>query len=162
METSPHAPAWRVIAWMCAAHVASMTGFAAYSTLLPRLQDEWGLNNSQAGFISGAFFAGYMAAVPLLTSLTDRVDARRVYFVSSVVAAAALAGMALLAEGLVSASLMQLAAGAGNAGTYMPGLRALPHNASGGGAQSRAGSFYTPGVALGATPAIPRLGLHSH
>ena len=96
METSPHAPAWRVIAWMCAAHVASMTGFAAYSTLLPRLQDEWGLNNSQAGFISGAFFAGYMAAVPLLTSLTDRVDARRVYFVSSVVAAAALAGMACL------------------------------------------------------------------
>ena len=72
-------PAWRVIAWMCAAHVASMTGFAAYSTLLPRLQEEWGLNNSQAGFISGAFFAGYMAAVPLLTSLTDRVDARRVY-----------------------------------------------------------------------------------
>ncbi|HEY6721259.1 MAG TPA: MFS transporter, partial [Burkholderiales bacterium] len=86
METSPHAPAWRVIAWMCAAHVASMLGFSAYATLLPRLQDEWGMNNSQAGFISGMFFAGYMAAVPLLTSLTDRVDARRVYLVSSVAA----------------------------------------------------------------------------
>src|SRR3979490_1924330 len=114
-------PAWRVIAWMCAAHVASMTGFAAYSTLLPKLQDEWGLKNSQAGFISGALFAGYMAAVPLLTSLTDRVDARRVYFVSSVVAAAALAGMAVFAEGLVSASLMQLAAGAGNPAPPTPG-----------------------------------------
>src|SRR5260221_3835108 len=108
METSPHAPAWRVIAWMCAAHVASMTGFAAYSTLLPRLQGEWGLNNSQAGFISGAFFAGYMAAVPLLTSLTDRVDARRVYFVSSVVAAGAPAGMALPSGRPVSGSLMPL------------------------------------------------------
>src|SRR5712675_1320987 len=154
METSPHAPAWRVIAWMCAAHVASMTGFAAYSTLLPKLQDEWGLNNSQAGFISGAFFAGYMAAVPLLTSLTDRVDARRVYFVSSVVAAAALAGMAVCAEGLVSASLMQLAAGAGIAGTYMPGLRALTDNVSGAGAQSRAVSFYTAVFGLGTSLSI--------
>src|SRR5947209_20079276 len=110
-------PAWRVIAWMCAAHVASMAGFSTYATLLPGLQNEWGLNNSQAGFISGAFFAGYIAAVPLLTRLTDRVDARRVYLVSSVVAAAALAGMALFANGLLSASIPQLAAGGGVAWT---------------------------------------------
>src|SRR5258706_5597213 len=121
----------RAIAWMCAAHVASMTGFAAYSTLLPRLQDEWGLNNSQAGFVSGAFFAGYMAAVPLLTSLTDRVDARRVYLVSSAVAAAALAGMALLAEGLVSGPLMQLPPRAGSRAPYLPGLRRLTGHALG-------------------------------
>jgi len=57
-----HARAWRVIAWMCAAHVASMAGFSTYATLLPRLQHAWSLNNSQAGFISGAFFAGYMAS----------------------------------------------------------------------------------------------------
>jgi MFS family permease len=139
---------------MCAAHVASMTGFAAYSTLLPRLQDEWGLNNSQAGFISGAFFAGYMAAVPLLTSLTDRVDARRVYVVSSVVAAVALAGMGLFAEGLLSASFLQLAVGAGIAGTYMPGLRALTDNVSGTGAQSRAVSFYTAVFGLGTSLSI--------
>ncbi len=139
---------------MCAAHVTSMAGFSTYATLLPRLQDEWDLNNSQAGFISGAFFAGYMAAVPLLTSLTDRVDARRVYLVSSVVAAAALAGMALFAKGLVSASLLQLAAGAGIAGTYMPGLRALTDNVSGTGAQSRAVSFYTAVFGLGTSLSI--------
>src|SRR5438046_4299906 len=134
---------------MCAAHVASMAGFSTYATLLPRLQHAWSLNNSQAGFISGAFFAGYMAAVPLLTSLTDRVDARRVYLVSSVVAAAALAGMAAFANGLVSASLFQIGAGAGIAGTYMPGLRALTDNVSGTGAQSRAVSFYTAVFGLG-------------
>src|SRR3989449_8225361 len=149
-----HARAWRVIAWMCAAHVTSMAGFSTYATLLPRLQHAWSLNNSQAGFISGAFFAGYMAAVPLLTSLTDRVDARRVYLVSSVVAAAALAGMALLANGLVSASLFQIAAGAGIAGTYMPGLRALTDNVSGTGAQSRAVSFYTAVFGLGTSLSI--------
>src|SRR5256885_14948738 len=139
---------------MCAAHVASMAGFSTYATLLPGLQHEWSLNNSQAGFISGAFFAGYMAAVPLLTSLTDRVDARRVYFVSSVVAAAALAGMALLAQGLVSASLMQLAAGAGIARPFIPGARALPHHGSGAGAPRRAGPLFTAGFRPGAGLAV--------
>jgi MFS family permease len=111
----------RVIAWMCATHVVSMVGFATYATLLPRLQDEWGINNTQAGLIGGMFFAGYMAAVPVLTSLTDRLDARRIYFASCVVAAAGLAAFAFLAQGVNSASLAQLAVGAGIAGTYMPG-----------------------------------------
>jgi len=147
-------PAWRVIAWMCAAHVASMSGFSVYATLLPRLQDEWGMNNSEAGFVSGMFFAGYMAAVPLLTSLTDRVDARRVYLVSSFVAAVALAGFALFVEGVKSAALLQLAAGAGIAGTYMPGLRALTDNVEGARGQSRAVAFYTAFFGLGSSLSI--------
>jgi len=154
METSPRVPAWRVIAWMCAAHVASMTGFSVYATLLPSLQDEWGMNNSQAGFISGMFFAGYMAAVPLLTSLTDRVDARRIYLVSSLVATGALAGFAFLVEGVKSAALLQLAAGAGIAGTYMPGLRALTDNVGGTRAQSRSVAFYTAVFGLGTSLSI--------
>ena len=139
---------------MCAAHVASMAGFSTYATLLPRLQDEWGMNNSQAGFISGMFFAGYMAAVPVLTSLTDRVDARRIYLASSLVAAAALAGFALLVIGVKSAALLQLAAGAGVAGTYMPGLRALTDNVEGTRAQSRAVAFYTAVFGLGTSLSI--------
>ncbi len=142
------------MAWMCAAHVASMTGFSTYAALLPRLQDEWGMNNSQAGFISGMFFAGYMAAVPVLTSLTDRLDARRIYWVSSLVAAAALAGFAVLVEGVKSAALLQLAAGAGIAGTYMPGLRALTDNVEGTRSQSRAVAFYTAVFGLGTSLSI--------
>jgi MFS family permease len=139
---------------MCAAHVASMAGFSTYATLLPGLQDEWGMNNSEAGFISGTFFAGYMAAVPVLTSLTDRVDARRIYLVSSLVAAAALTGFALLVTGVKSAALLQLAAGAGIAGTYMPGLRALTDNVEGTRAQSRAVAFYTAVFGLGTSMSI--------
>jgi MFS family permease len=144
----------RVIAWMCAAHVASMVGFATYATLLPRLQGEWGMNNSQAGFISGMFFAGYMAAVPVLTSLTDRVDARRIYLASSIVAAAGLAGLALLAQGVTSAALLQLLAGSGIAGTYMPGLRALTDSVQGTRAQSRAVAFYTAVFGIGTSLSI--------
>jgi MFS family permease len=139
---------------MCAAHVASMTGFSVYATLLPRLQDEWGMNNSQAGFISGMFFAGYMAAVPVLTSLTDRLDARRIYLVSSLVAAAGLTGFALFVEGVKSAAVLQLVAGAGIAGTYMPGLRALTDNVEGTRGQSRAVAFYTAFFGLGTSLSI--------
>ena len=151
---APRKTAPRIIAWMCLAHVASMSGFSAYATLLPRLQDEWGMNNSQAGFISGMFFAGYMAAVPVLTSLTDRMDARRIYLGSSLVAAAALAGFGLLVEGVKSAAVLQLAAGAGIAGTYMPGLRALTDNVEGTRAQSRAVAFYTAVFGLGTSLSI--------
>jgi len=147
-------PAWRIIVWMCAAHVTSMLGFSAYATLLPRLQDEWGMSNSEAGFISGMFFAGYMAAVPVLTGLTDRMDARRIYLASSLVAAAALTGFALLVEGVKSAALLQLVAGAGIAGTYMPGLRALTDNVEGTRTQSRAVAFYTAFFGLGSSLSI--------
>jgi len=85
---------WRAIAWVCAAHVASMTGFSTYPALLPLLQSEWGTSNTMAGFVSGLFFAGYMAAVPVLTALTDRVDARRIYLASSLVATAGSASFA--------------------------------------------------------------------
>lgn len=135
-------PAWQIIAWVCAAHVASMTGFSTYPALLPQLQAEWELSNTAAGLVSGLFFAGYMGAVPVLTALTDRLDARRIYLVSSLVAAIGAAGFGWLAQGAASGGLFQLLVGIGVAGTYMPGLRALTDNTEGP-AQSRAVSFYT-------------------
>jgi MFS family permease len=125
-----------------------MTGFATYPALLPKLQAEWAMSNTEAGLVSGLFFAGYMAAVPVLAALTDRVDARRIYLVASLVAAAGTAGFALLAQGPVTAGLSQLLVGVGIAGTYMPGLRALTDN-TGGMAQTRAVSFYTAFFGVG-------------
>jgi MFS family permease len=125
-----------------------MTGFATYPALLPGLQREWAMSNTAAGLVSGLFFAGYMAAVPVLTALTDRLDARRIYLVASVVAAAGTAGFALFADGPVTGGLCQLLVGVGIAGTYMPGLRALTDNTHGP-AQTRAVSFYTAFFGVG-------------
>lgn len=141
---------WQIIAWVCAAHVASMTGFSTYPALLPQLQAEWGISNTEAGLVSGLFFAGYMAAVPVLTTLTDRIDARRIYVVSSLVAALGAAGFGGLAHGAASGGFFQLLVGVGVAGTYMPGLRALTDNVEGP-AQSRAVSFYTAFFGVGAS-----------
>ncbi len=126
-----------------------MLCYAIYPTLLPQLQREWGASNSAAGLISGMFFAGYMTAVPALSGLTDRIDARRVYFFSSLLCAVGSTGFALFAQGVWSAALFQGLTGAGIAGTYMPGLKALTDNL-GDRAQSRAVSFYTAVFGFGA------------
>ena len=138
---------------MCAAESLSMTGFACYTTLLPVLMKTWALNNSQAGLIGGVFYAGYMLAVPVLASLTDRVDSRRIYFFACGVSVLGAAGFALLASGLWSALFFQFLIGAGLGGTYMPGLKALTDLLEGK-AQSRATAFYTAAFGLGSTISI--------
>lgn len=133
---------------MCLAETLSMTGFAAYPAFLALLRDTWGLSNSEAGFIGGAYFAGYMIAVPVLSTLTDRIDARRVYIGSCLLAALSNLGFAVLAQGVLPAALFQAVAGAGLAGTYMPGLKALTDRVAGP-RQSRYISFYTATFGVG-------------
>ena len=138
---------------MCLAEALSMTGFAAYTTLLPQLQREWNLSNSEAGAIGGIFYAGYMAAVPLLTSLTDRIDARRVYAAACALSLVGAACFASFAQGLWTALAFQFLIGAGLAGTYMPGLKTLTDQLEGS-TQSRATAFYTASFGVGSTISI--------
>ena len=125
-----------------------MLGFSTYAALLPELRDLWGMSNSQAGVIGGIFFTGYIGTVSLWTSLTDRVDGRRVYAAGGLLATAGGAGFGLFADGFWSAAFFQLLLGAGMAATYMPGLRLLSDRMSGP-AQSRAVSFYTSFFGIG-------------
>jgi MFS family permease len=137
-----------VVVLMCLAEALSMTGFAAYPAFLALLRDAWGLSNSEAGFIGGAYFAGYMTAVPVLSSLTDRFDARRIHICSCILAAVSNVGFAFFAEGVVTAAVFQGLAGAGLAGTYMPGLKALTDRVAGP-RQSRFIAFYTSTFGIG-------------
>lgn len=143
----------RLTALMCAAEIFSMTGFAAYTTLLPALQREWGLTNSEAGLISGIYYAGYVAATPILTSLTDRTDARRVYGLACALSLIGAAGFALFANGLATALVFQMLIGAGLGGSYMPGLKILADHLEGP-AQSRSIAFYTASFGIGSTLSI--------
>ncbi|MCZ6859014.1 MAG: MFS transporter [Alphaproteobacteria bacterium] len=137
-----------LIATMCAAEVLSMLGISSFAALLPVFAEEWALSNTNAGLIGGLYFAGYVVAVPVLSSLTDRIDVRIVYFGGMTTTGLALLGFALTAEGFWSAAAWQVLAGAGLAGTYMPGLKALGDR-FGGRDQSRAVAFYTGSFAIG-------------
>ena len=130
-----------------------MTGFAAYPALLPTLRAAWGMTGAEAGLVGGAFFFGYMVSVPLLSGLTDRVDAKRVFAVCSVLAACGALGFGLLARGVYSAVFWQAISGAGLAGTYMPGLKALTDRV-GGERQSRYVSFYTATFGVGTSASL--------
>lgn len=139
-----------ITAVMLAAEVCGMAGFAAFSALLPVFMPEWRLSDSDAGWISGIFYAGYLSAVPVLVSLTDRISPRRVYFASCVLAALANLGFAVAADGFWSAMLFRALAGVGLAGTYMPGLKLLTDHVHGPG-QSRMLAFYTAGFSIGSS-----------
>lgn len=138
----------RAVLALCAAEVLTMAGVFAFPALLPGFIAEWGLTNTEAGWISGITYAGYAMAVPVLTAATDRVDARRVHVVGSLVAAASALGFAASADGFVSALLWRGLGGVGLAGTYMPGLKALVDR-TGGPRQPRWISFYTASFSLG-------------
>ena len=135
---------------MCAAEALGMAGFATFPALLPGFFTEWGLSNTEAGWINGIFFAGYVLAVPILSSLTDRLPARRVYYACLFIAAMASLGFAFLADGFWSAFLFRALAGIGLAGTYMPGLKILSDHLEGHARQSRGVSFYTASFGIGA------------
>lgn len=115
----------QLILVMCLAETLCMAGFATYPALLPLLRAEWQLNNTGAGFIGGILFLGYVAAVPLLTAITDRIDARRIYIGFAVVAASGSAFFGAIADGLVGGVIGQVLFGIGFAGVFMPGLKAL-------------------------------------
>ena len=138
----------RLITLLCLAEALAMTGFAAYPAFLPALRAAWGMSGAEAGFVGGAFFFGYMLAVPLLSGITDRIDARGVFAASCALAAAGTAGFALLADGMLSGAAFQALAGAGLAGTYMPGLKALTDRV-GGPRQPRFIAFYTSTFGIG-------------
>lgn len=116
---------WITVAVVCVAEILSMTPFSMFLALQPQLQDAWSLSNTASGWISSAYFTGYMLAVPVLGGLTDRVDARRVWLGACGLAGVGSLGFALLADGIGTAVLLQLVTGAGLAGTYMPGLKVI-------------------------------------
>ena len=64
---------------VCAAQVCAQIGAYTWPALLPGFIDRWQLSNRDAGWITGVFYAAYALSVPILVTLTDRIDARRVY-----------------------------------------------------------------------------------
>ncbi len=140
----------RLLLLICIAEALSMTGFAAWPALLPHFQADWQLSGKEAGAVGGAYFAGYMLAVPVLSGFTDRIDARRIYFFACLLSAAGSLGLALFASDALSAGLFQMLTGAGLAGTYMPGLKALSDRLSGP-RQPRFIAIYTATFGIGAS-----------
>lgn len=143
---------------MCVAEMFGMLSFSSFQALVETFQGEWGLSNTDAGWVSGIYFAGYVAGVPFLSSLTDRVDPKRVMLFALIVGGLASLGFALFADGFWSAMLFRCLQGVGLAGTYMPGLKALSDQTERSPRQSRYVAFYTASFGIGAGLSYPLAG----
>jgi len=137
---------------MCVAEVFSMLGAVTFPALLPQFVDLWHLSKTDAGWINGIYYAGYLLAVPVLVSLTDRVAPRRIYLISLAISAVSSLGFATVTDGFWSAMFFRTLGGIGLAGSYMPGLKLLSdhlEHLGPGRDNSRAIAFYTSSFGIG-------------
>jgi MFS family permease len=129
--------------------MANLAPIATFAAVMPEITPAWRLSGSEAGWISGIYFAGYAAAVPILASLTDRSDGRWVFAGSSLVGAGASLAFAGYADGFWMALVLRFLSGVALAGVHMPGLKLLAER-TGGRARARGSAVYTASYTRGA------------
>lgn len=137
-----------LVALMTAYVMAAVMPMGSFPALLPQFADLWRLSGAEGGAIVAAHFVGYMLTVPLLVSLTDRMDGRRLMIAGCALAAAGNVGFALTADGVATASFWRFVGGVGMGALYMPGMRALTDRLEPA-RHGRAITFYTGSFAIG-------------
>ncbi len=138
-----------LVAAMCLGQVGNLLPHVVVPAIMAQhLMPLWGLSAAQAGLMASAYTFGYMLAVPLLTTLTDRIDARRILMAGSALSGFATVMFGLIADDLWSATLIWGIAGIGFAGAYMPGLKALADRLPPGDL-SRSVTLYTGSFSIG-------------
>ena len=143
-STSPY----RLTLLVCLAEIFGLASIAVFPALLPTFMTEWRLSHTEAGWISAAYYAGYMILVPLLAGITDRIDARMIMGLGAFLGALTALVFALSAHGFWSALILRFLAGISLAGIYMPGLKVVSDHTEGT-LQSRFISFYTASFSIG-------------
>jgi MFS family permease len=133
---------------MCLGQIGSLLPHMAFSALIPGFSARWQISAAECGAIAGGFFLGYAMVVPVAATLTDRLDARRILIAGSLLSSAATIAFGMLAEGFWSALALWTLAGAGFAGAYMPGLRALTDRLPAGD-PSRSITLFTSSYSIG-------------
>jgi MFS family permease len=143
-STSPY----RLTLFVCLAEIFGLASMAVFPALLPTFMAEWRLSHTEAGWISAAYYAGYMILVPVLAGITDRMDARKIMGLGAFLGALIAIVFALSAHGFWSALILRFLAGISLAGIYMPGLKVVSDHTEGT-LQSRFISFYTASFSIG-------------
>lgn len=134
---------------MCLGQIGNLLPHVVLPAILAQhLMPAWHLSATHGGLMASGYAFGYMIAVPVLTTLTDRVDARCILLVGSIACGLATVGFGVFANGFWSAILLWTIAGIGFAGAYMPGLKALTDRLPAGDS-SRAVTLYTSSFSLG-------------
>jgi hypothetical protein len=137
----------------CTFLVLNLLAFMTVAAVLPTLIAEWEMSNTQAGWLGGIYFAGYMVAVPFLLPLTDRIPPKAISLGGGIVGAASALSFGLLADGFWSGLILRFFGGVAMAGAYMPTLKIIADSLDEPW-RSRASSYYTSVFAIGTAISI--------
>src|SRR3954462_14500261 len=88
-------PSTACIIAICTAEILALASYSIVPALLLQFIEAWSLNTTQAGWLAGSLFAGYMLGVVPLVALTDTLSARTIYLAASAVNVVSCVGIAL-------------------------------------------------------------------
>jgi MFS family permease len=117
----------RQLGFIAAVQVLVMATWFSASAVVPALRAEWGLGTAGATWLTVSVQVGFVAGAlgAAVLNLADRVPTHWLVAVSALLAAAATAGVAAFATGLVTAVPLRFATGVALAGVYPPGLKLM-------------------------------------
>jgi MFS family permease len=116
---------------------------ASYVAALPFIKQEWDLNNTQAGMVYSGYMAGYALSALLVIPMTDRLATKYIFIASAVISVTTQVLFPLVADGMVSGTVLMAFAGVGLVGVYMPGLRVISERFKDRGRGMAMGAFVT-------------------
>jgi MFS family permease len=125
-ETAPDAARWRVLGFVCAALVLSMTTWFSATAVTHELIETWSLTPTDASWLTNMVQLGFVvgALASSLVNLPDLIAPRKLMAASA--ALAALANLSLLVAPSVTALLAaRFVTGMALAGVYPPALKLI-------------------------------------
>lgn len=119
-----HPYRWRALALLASAELLGMSLWMSGAAVARPLQQAWGLDASQVGWLTTAVQLGFVlgTAVSAVLNLADVIPARRLFALSAVLGAAANA-LLLGADGFNTALVSRAATGFFLAGVYPPAMK---------------------------------------
>ena len=116
---------------------------SSYIAALVFIQKEWGLNNTQIGFVYSAYLGGYALSALFVIPLTDRFGSKHIMLWATILTCVTHILFPLAAENMISAIILRSIGGIGLVGVYIPGLRMIAQRFSTSGRGTAMGLFVT-------------------
>ncbi|MDA0770655.1 MAG: hypothetical protein BZY79_03010 [SAR202 cluster bacterium Casp-Chloro-G4] len=117
--------------------------FSSYVAALPLIKEEWGLNNTQAGFIFSAYLAGFAVSALFVLPLTDRFSSKYILICFASISVVSHILFPIFADNLVTAVVLRVLAGLGLVGVYNPGMRVVAERFANNGRGMAVGTYVT-------------------
>ena len=147
LTSMPVLGARRYVFGIITAQVLVQIGAFAFPALLPDYIERWSISKTEAGWLVGISFLAYIAMVPILLSLTDRIPVRRVLSIRGRFDSDLSSGFRADCRRVLDSFPPSYFSRRGWAGTFMPGLKALTDPFEGS-VQSRVVSWHAAGIGI--------------